>query len=178
MVDTEFFVIAITSQDSVPDEAEKISCLLRNGDADFVHIRKPLWREEEVAQLLDRIPSELHPRLKLHDHFRLLDSYALGGVHLNSRNPVSPVNANSVSRSFHEIEQLPLSKHYDYVTLSPVYDSISKAGYKSRFSLQELKPFLSGLRVIALGGVTPDKFPELKEAGFAGAAMLGHFFGG
>lgn len=176
MVDKEFQVIAITSPDSVSNEAERICEILRNGEADIVHIRKPEWSLEQTKDLLNKIPSEFLPKLKLHDHFQLLSEYDLAGVHLNSRNALAPVNARSVSRSFHEIEQLPQSKHYDYVTLSPIYDSISKSGYKSRFDLSELKPLLVGKRVVALGGVTPDKFSELKDSGFYGAAMLGYFW--
>lgn len=176
VVDKEFLVIAITNPDSVSNEAERICEILRNGEADIVHIRKPEWSLDQTKELLNKIPSELHPRLKLHDHFQLLSEYNLAGVHLNSRNPDAPVEARSVSRSFHEIEQLPLSKHYDYVTLSPIYDSISKSGYKGRFNLCELKPLLAGKRVIALGGVTPEKFSELKDLGFSGAAMLGYFW--
>lgn len=176
MVDKEFLAIAITSPDSVSNETERICEILRNGEADIVHIRKPGWSLEQTEDLLNKIPTVFHPRLKLHDHFGLLSGYNLAGVHLNSRNPVVPVDVRSVSCSFHEIEQLPQSKHYDYVTLSPIYDSISKSGYKSRFDLSELKPLLEGKRVVALGGVTPDKFSELKDFGFYGAAMLGYFW--
>lgn len=175
-MDNRFTVIAITSPKAIAGEAERISEILRNGEADIVHIRKPDWSKVDTAELLRQIPPEFYPQIKIHDHFSLLDEFPLMGVHLNARNDTPPKNASSVSRSLHSIEQLPLSEHYDYVTLSPIFDSISKTGYKSQFSLPELKPLLKGRRVIALGGVTPDKFPALKEAGFAGAAMLGHFW--
>lgn len=178
MVDNNFIVIAITSPYSIPDEVVRISRILYSGQADIVHIRKPRWEEEEVRRLIEGIPEDLHPRLKLHDHFSLLQRFRLAGVHLNSRNSKPPEIAISVSRSLHEIEQLPHSRHYDYVTLSPIYDSISKEGYRSHFSMEELKPYLKEYRVVALGGVTPEKIPELKESGFIGAAMLGHFWNG
>lgn len=172
----KFLTIAITSPEDYPNEAERISDILRNGEADIVHIRKPHWSEDKTAELLEKIPYEFYSRIKMHDHFPLLNKFPLLGVHLNSRNSTAPGSVTSVSRSFHDIEQLPLSAHYDYVTLSPIYDSISKSGYKSSFSLEKLKPSLKGKNVVALGGVTPDKFPELMEAGFSGAAMLGYFW--
>lgn len=172
----KFLTIAITSPEDYPNEAERISEILRNGEADIVHIRKPNWSEEKTAELLEMISPELYSQIKIHDHFSLLNIFPLMGVHLNSRNDTAPDCVISVSRSFHDIEQLPLSVHYDYITLSPIYDSISKTSYKSSFLLEELKPFLKGKRVVALGGVTPDKFPELMEAGFVGAAMLGYFW--
>jgi thiamine-phosphate pyrophosphorylase len=64
----------------------------------------------------------------------------------------------------------------DYVTLSPIYNSISKPGYNSSFDLfdAQLLSALKRQKVIALGGVTPDKFQQLHDAGFAGAALLGY----
>ena len=43
----------------------------------------------------------------------------------------------------------------------------------SKLRLDELPAALAGKRVVALGGVTPEAFPALREAGFIGAAMLG-----
>ena len=42
--------------------------------------------------------------------------------------------------------------------------------------LEKISSFIRGKKVIALGGVTPDKFPFLKSKGFLGAALLGYFF--
>lgn len=174
----KFLIIAITSPGIVPGEGARICEILRRNEAAIVHLRKPNWSWGETAQLLDRISPDLYSRIKIHDHFNLLNHYPLMGVHLNARNPVAPENARCVSRSFHTLEELQDAGEYDYVTLSPVFDSISKNGYKSAFSLKELPPFLSGKKVIALGGVTPSKFPDLRAAGFFGAAMLGYFWNG
>lgn len=170
------FIVAFSAPGPIENEAERIAGLLDNGVADMVHIRKPTWPADITARLIGNIPARLHPMLKIHDHFQLLERFNLAGVHLNSRNPVAPAMARSVSASFHDVEQLELSKHYDYVTLSPIFDSISKQGYRSAFSLRELMPAIRDKKVVALGGVTPDKFPSLREAGFFGAAMLGHFW--
>ena len=65
----------------------------------------------------------------------------------------------------------------DYVFLSPIFDSISKRGYRSQFSLTELqKAAAEGIidsKVVALGGITKDKLPLLQSLHFGGAAMLG-----
>ena len=63
----------------------------------------------------------------------------------------------------------------DYMFLSPVFDSISKRGYSSHFSLEDIKSN-SGIvkdRVFALGGVSADNIGLLPDAGFGGAAVLG-----
>ena len=65
----------------------------------------------------------------------------------------------------------------DYLFLSPIFDSISKRGYLSQFSIESLQNAAEeGLidgKVFALGGVTQAKLPLLHELGFGGAAMLG-----
>lgn len=162
---------------SLQNEAARITSYLEKGELDLFHIRKPDWTREEMAALIGLIPEHLHPRLKIHDHFSLLRDFNLGGVHLNSRNPVPPAGARSVSISIHSLEELLAlcGTCYDYVTLSPIFDSISKPGYKSPFpeDLSVLKPLLEGKNVVALGGVTSEKFRELEGAGFIGGAMMG-----
>lgn len=171
-----FRIIAISLPFFIKDEAEKITNILSCGEADILHMRKPDSSRSDMERLLNEIPAELYPRIKLHDHFSLLKKFPLGGVHLNSRCPEYEGEVESVSCSTHSIEQVMEAKHYDYITLSPIFDSISKKGYKSGFDIKSLKPFLKKTKVVALGGVTPDKFLFLREAGFYGAAMLGHFW--
>lgn len=172
----DFKIIAITSPLFLPDEGRRICKILENGEAELVHIRKPEANIKEIRNLLNQIPSSLHSKIKLHDCFSLLDEFQLGGVHLNRRNGICTKEGISLSRSMHSLSELEEADKYDYVTLSPIFDSISKEGYKSNFIFPELKEALKDKRVIALGGVTPDKIPWLKEFGFFGAAMLGYFW--
>lgn len=172
-----FITIVITSPDPTEDEAEKITRLLEAG-VDFVHIRKPDNTLREVRDLIERIPYTLRRRLRLHGHFELVNEMNLAGVHLNRRNPSAPRNAASVTASCHSSEELKDCAGYDYVTLSPVFDSISKSGYRARFDLSEIAGDLQGRNVVALGGVTPDSFNLLKEKGFYGAALLGYIWQG
>jgi thiamine-phosphate pyrophosphorylase len=65
----------------------------------------------------------------------------------------------------------------NYLFLSPIFDSISKQGYCSNFSIELLREAQAeGIidnKVIALGGVTPRKQPLLESLGFGGYAMMG-----
>ena len=173
---SDFKVIAITPPFPYPDEAERIVHILSGDFADFVHIRKPNYSADEVESLIKNIKPEFHYRLKLHDHFELLNKYDLGGVHLNSRNKSPHPKSKSVSISLHSLEEIEDTEFYDYFFISPVFDSISKEGYKARFNHVELSNAVKGKKAIALGGVTPEKFDYLKSLGFKGAALLGHFF--
>lgn len=169
--------IVITSPDYVEDEASKLTRLLDAG-VDYIHIRKPAWTVREVKQLVDDIPYNYRKQLKLHGHFDLLNEVTLGGVHLNSRNPIAPKTTNRISRSCHSLEEVSACQDLEYVTLSPIFDSISKSGYKSKFNISSLIPYLSKYRVVALGGITTDSLPILSDAGFYGAALLGDIWQG
>lgn len=179
---SDFLIIAITPESIFNDEANAIVSILENGKAYYLHIRHPKASPEDVKHLIEEIPLHLRDRLTLHDHFSIVDSMVVGGIHLNSRNPLLPSGYKGrISRSCHSIEEiqaLPVDIRYDYVTLSPIFDSISKAGYRSKFSLESLSDILADLhqKVVALGGVTPDRLDAIRKAGFCGAAMLGHFF--
>lgn len=174
-----FEVIVFTRPDITdgPAEANHLTSLLDSGAVDRIHIRKPGASKTEVATLISGIRPDLHCRLHLHDCFGLTESFRLGGVHLNSRNPAAPRNTACVSRSCHTIEEISAAR-CSYVTLSPVFDSISKTGYTGRFGSMRLPAGAESVpgrpRVIALGGVTPDKFPILADAGYDGAALLGY----
>lgn len=171
---SSFKIIVFTAPEFTDDEAGKITRLLQADACDRVHIRKPLWDANQVACLISRIPESLHHRLSIHDHFELTQRFPkLGGVHLNSRNPQAPEGI-SASRSCHSTDELTDAPRYSYITLSPIFDSISKAGYSAAFDLDTLADALAAYNnIIALGGIRPEHFAILKATGFAGAALLG-----
>ena len=172
-------IIVITEAIMLPGEAEAIERLLAAG-AWRVHVRKPGVEEKDVAHLLEDISPKYRKRISLHDCHSLARVYGVGGVHLNGRNPLPPDGFDGlVSRSCHSFGELSMyAPGCDYMFLSPVFDSISKQGYKSHFSLDEIKAQAGagviGENTFALGGVTPDNVPLLAEAGFGGAAVLGY----
>lgn len=177
-MDYQFKKIAITWPGAVSNEASKIASLLEEEGYDYVHIRKPDWTLRDVRNLIEDIPYRLRRQLKLHGHFQLLSEMQLGGAHLNSRNPNVPDCALKLSRSCHTLSEIDdLSTNgYEYVTLSPIFDSISKEGYRSQFKLDAISERIKGKNVVALGGVTPAHFKILEEKGFYGAALLGYIW--
>lgn len=170
--------IAITLPEFYPEEEVAIQRVLENG-FHRVHLRKPSATREEVVQLLEKIPETYYARIVLHDHFELALSYCLGGIHLNSRSHQIPDGfEGSISRSCHSLEEVVEGKKTcHYLFLSPIFDSISKQGYLSRFTRAELQEAANlGIidrQVYALGGVTWERLPELSDLGFGGAAMMG-----
>lgn len=170
--------IVITSPGFLQGEADFIDRLFNHG-LDRLHLRKPGADIGECRRLLDGISREWLPRIVVHDNFGLCREYGLGGVHLNGRNPMAPPNhEGSVSRSCHSLEEISRYKgECDYLTLSPIFNSISKQGYMAAFEPEQLAAARdSGLidsRVMALGGVTLENIPRVRELGFGGVAILG-----
>lgn len=173
-------VIVFTKEEFLLNESQLIIALLQNG-ADRVHIRKPNASKEDMRALIGEIPASLRARLTLHDNFDLAEELGIGGVQLNSRNPIAEDRAaNIVSRSCHSLSELESSKTLDYLTLSPINNSISKEGYNTPFTKEELLDAkLRGVlnnRVYALGGVTPKDIFPLFAMGFGGVALLGYIW--
>lgn len=170
--------VVITSPGFLQGEVDFIDRLFGHG-LDRLHLRKPGAEIGECRRLLDGISREWLPRIVVHDNFGLCREYGLGGMHLNGRNPMAPPNhEGSVSRSCHSLEEISRYKgECDYLTLSPIFNSISKQGYMAAFGPGQLAAARdSGLidrRVIALGGVTLENIPRVKELGFGGVAILG-----
>lgn len=169
-------LIAITTPYFWNGEHTAVVRLLESRTFWRVHIRKPQATLSEMREFIEHIPERFYPYLSIHDHFGLAAEMGIGGIHLNSRNPSRPEGwKGSTSRSCHCIDELSAySNDADYLFLSPVFDSISKPGYRSAFNLSDIKRAgISGKNIFALGGVTFEKLPLLEDAGFDGAAMLG-----
>lgn len=172
--------IVITLPHFFDGEAERIVQLLRRGDVDVVHLRKPLSVREEMEALIRAIPADLHGRLVVHDHHELAKPYALRGIHLNGRHPEAPEGyKGQLSVSCHSLAELAERKRlpFAYLSLSPIFDSISKEGYRAAFTAEELerarREGIIDHRVMALGGVTFDKLELVRQMGFGGGMILG-----
>ena len=170
--------LVITSPTFFPGEAAFIHRLFAHG-VDIVHLRKPGATADDCARLLDDLTSDDRRRIVIHDFFELAQPYGLRGIHLNARRSTVPDGwQGHVSRSCHSLEEVKRYKDAcDYVFLSPIFDSVSKQGYASAFTDETLKQASNeGIidnKVVALGGVTPDKIDYLQQLNFGGAAMLG-----
>ncbi len=178
-------LIVITNPQSFATEAGILISLFEQG-LEFLHLRKPGAPLQEVESLLTLIPSRYHSRISLHSHWALAGKYKVGGLHgpLESVQGASPELWRSHScHSLAEVEEA--GGDYDYVFLSPVFNSISKKGYDSAFPMDTLRQFLfarrqkgAQARVAALGGVDEGNLKAVADLGFDGAAMLGALWQG
>lgn len=170
-------LIAVTSESVTEKESDKIDALLRGG-FHRVHLRHPEASAETLRLILEKLPAEHQARIMLHSRFELAADYTLGGLHLNHRHPAPPAGYRGpLSRSCHSVKEvMQADPRLSYVTLSPIFDSISKNGYRSGFNdLDSLSVALASapVPVIALGGISPERLSELSSCPFSGYAMLG-----
>lgn len=186
--------IVITLPEFIRNEAGYIEQLFESG-IDLLHLRKPEASLEDYENLIQKIDAKWYPQIVIHEHFELCEKYQLHGIHLNKRNSGIPKDYKGhISRSCHNFQEVtaalnipskenpegnaPASKSiYDYVFLSPIFDSISKKDYRHSFTNKDLEDAayygIINEKVIALGGVIPEFIPQLRAWNFGGAAFLG-----
>ena len=171
-------LIVVTTPTFFVEEDKIITALFEEG-LDILHLRKPDTAPVYAERLLTLIPEKYHHRIVTHEHFYLKKEFNLLGIHLNARNPEKPDNySGHISCSCHSIEEVKEKKDaYNYVFMSPIYDSISKENYFAAYTPEELrkakKERIIDSNVIALGGIDADNMLEIKDFGFGGAAILG-----
>ncbi|MBN2165285.1 MAG: thiamine phosphate synthase [Marinilabiliaceae bacterium] len=172
-------IIAITLPNIIINEHQIIESLLENG-IDYVHVRKPGWINDDIEKWIEKISPQCHNKLTVHYHHHLAKKYNIGGVH-QSRGFELNDNYEHFRKSLscHSIREMMENCHdYDYMFISPVFDSISKTGYKSGINYDELlrvlkHPGCQTDKAIALGGISINTINQAKYLGFKNIALLG-----
>jgi thiamine-phosphate pyrophosphorylase len=184
-------LVVITPDELLEDELVIVNNMFDNG-LHALHIRKPKFTIHDYRDYIKAVKTKYHWRLVIHNHYELYREFWLDGIHLNAaaRNDqlvweqIKELNIRHswISTSFHSWKEIEENDfHYRYAFISPVFDSISKRGYKAAIDLNgalETKQKLKSLhkycpKIFGLGGVVPDQLKVLHEHGFDGAAMLG-----
>ena len=171
-------LILISTPSYFVEEDKIITALFEEG-LDTLHLRKPDTPPVYAERLLTLIPEKFRKRIVVHGHFYLKDEYKLRGIHINKRNPRPPASySGHISCSCHTLEEVAARKPLcSYVFLSPIFDSISKEGYQSPFTPEQLRTAAkSGIidrKVVALGGIDDSNIRLIKDYGFGAAALLG-----
>lgn len=184
----DFKLIVYSAESNIKDEIYFLNDLLAQGLVQL-HLRKPRTPKSVLENLILNIDPRKHSQIVIHSHYDLMDKYALKGIHLTQKylTKAHPLNLQTViqtagvkgfslSKSVHSVEELrEVSAPYNFVTLSPVFDSVSKKGYIGRLDdfLDFKKVARADLKVYGLGGITVDNLNVVKNVGFDGAVVLG-----
>lgn len=147
--------VVITRPDFWQGEAEAITLLFEAG-LQRLHLRKPDAHAKDIESLLAAIPTCYHARIVV-----------------GKMTTATTCSCHSIA----ELAQKKTNSAYEYLTLSPIYDSISKQGYAAAFSHAELQAaHEAGIideRVLAMGGITRENISQVMQYGFGGVAVLG-----
>lgn len=173
-----FKLILLSPETFSVNEIPQLCAMMRNGLRIF-HLRKPEATKKQLRSYLQQIPAGYRKRIVLHQHFSLCGEFTLKGIHLNEKEKKQYAKYarryKIISASFHEINALEENHNkYEYVFLSPVFDSISKKNYIANKSLlKDAGNYPGKQKIIALGGINKSNLKKAKEAGFSGVAFLG-----
>ena len=170
--------ILITLPRILKNEAETLAALCGAG-VSVIHIRKPEASEPEIEELLKTLQAlgADMSRLTIHYNEPLARKYGLGGVYLRIEELLAGagegLRRSCSAHGWTEAERAATDA--DYVFLSPLFDSISKPGYRSAIDPAEAAERLRRRkgRIVALGGIRPANIARVRRIGFDGAAVLG-----
>ncbi|MEW7289851.1 thiamine phosphate synthase [Aquimarina sp. 2304DJ70-9] len=174
-------IIVLTSEKALENEAQQINDLFDAG-LEIVHLRKPGFTIDGYRALLDQIDRKYHNRIMTHQFPELTMEYKLRGIHLQEQARLDLEDALdvtvkvyknkgfSVTSSFHSKEDIvTCGADFEYVLLSPVFGSISKAGYTGKgFDVNDLDEV-----VIGMGGINENTLQATFDLGFKGVGVLG-----
>ena len=175
-------LIVLTSEQELENEAKQINNLFAAG-LEILHLRKPTYTINGYKALLDQIDMQYHNRIMVHQFPELTKNYTLRGIHLQEKARLdfdpSALDATilgyknkgfSVTSSFHSKEDIiACTANFEYVLLSPVFGSISKAGYIGKgFNVTDIDA-----QVIGMGGINESTLQATFDLGYKGVGVLG-----
>lgn len=174
-------VIVVSNPTALTNEAQLINTLFEEGLQIF-HLRKPAYSKAEVKFLLKEVHSRHTEKIVLHTHHELATMFGISRLHYpeqmrNNSNNDEWVELNKrgciLSTSIHDIKEIEmLNSCFEYTFFGPVFDSISKQGYKTSLTNNfEIK--YNKVKIIAIGGIEKTRIETIKKIGFTGIAALG-----
>jgi thiamine-phosphate pyrophosphorylase len=179
-------IVVISQPKIVENEHETIRQLFEAG-LETLHIRKPRLRTQQLHDFIQKIPAQFHDRLIIHSHHKLAAKFNLKGIHytrlhleptfrnwwrqkvlrLSKQNLVRTSSHNKLA-TLYDKSSIP----FDYVFLSPIFDSIT-GKFQSGFYEDSIRAAVqkTGVRIVARGGIDVTRIEKVNELGFYGMAL-------
>ncbi|MDR2791783.1 MAG: thiamine phosphate synthase [Tannerellaceae bacterium] len=173
-------IAVITWPEFLVGEAKAVEALFAAG-LQRLHLRKPCADAEALRGFMEDIDKRFHRRITVHGSPKLFGSLDVGGFHVPKGDIGEVGRGMRRSCSCHSLEEVAaFAPLCDYVFLSPIFDSLSKQGYKAAFSEETLtegrQRGIISQRVYALGGIMPERIGQVKSMGFGGVGVLGYIW--
>ncbi|MPZ19276.1 MAG: thiamine phosphate synthase [Luteitalea sp.] len=175
-----------------PQSAEALDALVAlvaaAGEAgiDLVQVREPSLSDEALFRLVERLVARTPPncRILVNERFDIALAAGASGVHLRAsslaasrvRRVLPP--GFLIGRSVHtttEIRAACRDAAVDYLLFGMVFPSASKASGHPAVGIAALGAAVraSNVPVLAIGGITVERIPQVAEVGAAGVAAIG-----
>lgn len=174
-------LIVISNPTPVEQEHKIINNLFDAGLAVF-HLRKLDYSRKELNHLLMKIDKQYHSKVAFHQHHELAEFFGSKRFHYTEQERkkyLDQIETNDssgfiLSTSIHNVDAYAtLPDAFSYCFLAPIFNSISKPDLKSMVTPDFKLPPKSGIKIIALGGVSSTGIPDVRKYDFDGIAVLG-----
>ncbi len=173
-------LVVISDNKIFPGEADVLNQMFDEGMSLF-HLRKYENSKTEIIALLDKIKPEHFSKIVIHQYHEMAEELGFKRIHFSETDRLQQTEKQLqrlkegglvLSTSVHSVDVYKrLNGVFEYAFLGPVFNSISKVGYKARkFDLQEKNP---SVKLIALGGIKASIYKETIAMGFDGVGVLG-----
>jgi len=179
-------VLVITDRTQAARPLPDIAETLFAGDIRWLSLRDkdlPYLARLALARELVARAKPYGAVVTVHGDIELAHAAGAAGVHLGAHGNPAAARARLGPRaligvSTHDLAsaQVAALAGADYVTLSPIFLTLSKPGYGPALGLEQLTNAtrIVGIPVVALGGINEANLTDCQKAGAAGVAIMGH----
>jgi thiamine-phosphate pyrophosphorylase len=165
----------------------ELAIVLAEAGCRLIQIRAKDWTPEQLIyhgrQIVPRLV-ETGVTVIINDHIEVARTLGASGVHLGQED-VPPVTARAqlgpdfiVGLSTHSLDQVKAATGADYLGFGPIFPTRTKARAGEPRGLELLAQAVRAtpLPMIAIGGLSVDRIPRLREAGVHGWAVASELF--
>lgn len=153
---------------------------------DLIQVRERDLAAADLAALVVDVVSLVRgtrARVVVNDRLDVALACGAGGVHLRGDSiPVSHARRIApagflIGRSVHGVDEVPAAEGSDYLIAGTIFPSPSKDRDATLLGIEGLRAIVRAARapVLAIGGVTADRFDEITATGAAGIAAISLF---
>ena len=179
-------LLVITPAKDVADEPSIVTKMFEAG-LTTLHLRKPRYSTNHMANYIKEIPVIYHNRIVIHSHHKLAIKFNLKGIHLTNMHLSKKwkywfvrqrlrlkFGAISKSRSYSRLQQTyNVEEHtFNYFLVGTMFNSLT-GGFYSGFYEEGVTATIknNNKKFVARGGTTPDVIKKCQEMRFFGIAF-------